>query len=68
MNRSLRKFPFLIIILAALLVFGCASTRRNPWVKERRRSGFVSTSQLGKNKYYFSSSYQKKLSRSVRKK
>ncbi|MFO7574623.1 MAG: hypothetical protein R6W67_05655 [Bacteroidales bacterium] len=68
MSRFLKKYSYLILILVALVLAGCASSKKNNWIKERRKSGYVSTSRLGKNKYYFSNSYQKKLYRSMKRK
>jgi hypothetical protein len=68
MPGFLKKYSYLILILVALILAGCASSKKSNWIKERRKRGYVSTSQLGKNKYYFSNSYQKKLYRSIRRK
>ncbi len=68
MPGFLRKYNYLILLLAALTIAGCASSRKSNWIKERKKSGYVTTSQLGKNKYYFSSGYQKKLYRSMKRK
>lgn len=68
MVRYLKKYFFFVLLFLAIAIIGCASTRKNPWVKERKKTGLVTTSRLGKNKYYFSSGYQKRLSKSMRKK
>jgi len=68
MPGFLKKYSCLILILVALVIAGCASSRKSNWIKERKKSGYISTSQLGKNKYYFSNSYQKKLHRSMKRK
>ncbi|MBM3420740.1 MAG: hypothetical protein FJY11_06360 [Bacteroidetes bacterium] len=69
MQKYFTKYSFIILlILMAFLAGACASSRKPNWIKERKKSGYVSTSRLGKNKYYFSSSYQKKLTRSVKNK
>jgi hypothetical protein len=60
------KYLFLLVLIAAIT--GCASTRQNPWQKKRSKASRVNTSQLGRNKYYFSTSYQKKLLRTNKKK
>ena len=39
---------------------GCATSKKNPYQAERRIS-YIDTSQLGRNKYFFSNKYQKKL-------
>jgi hypothetical protein len=60
------KYLFLLVLIAAIT--GCASARQNPWQKKRSKASRVNTSQLGRNKYYFSTSYQKKLLRTNKKK
>ncbi len=39
---------------------GCASSKKNPYQASRKNS-YIDTSQLGRNKYFFSKQYQKKL-------
>jgi len=56
-----RGITFVIIVLAALLLIpGCASSKKNTYQASRRNS-YIDTSQLGRNKYFFSKKYQKKL-------
>lgn len=58
------------ILIIGLVIFlaGCASSRQNPYAKKRKSSSYVSTTQLGRNKYYFSSGYQKKLKKNYKNK
>jgi hypothetical protein len=57
----LRSITFIILVLAALLLMpGCASSKKNVYQANRRNS-YIDTSQLGRNKYFFSKQYQKKL-------
>jgi hypothetical protein len=57
----LRSVTFIILVLAALLLMpGCASSKKNVYQANRRNS-YIDTSQLGRNKYFFSKQYQKKL-------
>jgi len=58
-----RSITFIILFLAALLLMpGCASSKKNVYQASRRNS-YIDTSQLGRNKYFFSKKYQKKLYR-----
>jgi hypothetical protein len=68
MRRFLKKYYFIIIILAIVTAFGCASARKNPYAEKKRKAGLVNTSNLGRNKYFFSNSYQKKLNKTFKKK
>jgi uncharacterized protein YceK len=56
-----RSITFIILVLAALILMpGCASSKKNAYQANRRNS-YIDTSQLGRNKYFFSKKYQKKL-------
>jgi hypothetical protein len=58
---------FLILILFSGTGAGCAA-KKNPWSNKKSKNSHVSATQLGRNKYYFSVGYQKKLQKSVKKK
>jgi hypothetical protein len=55
---------FILIIISA----GCASSQKNPYFEKRMRASSTNTNQLGRNKYYFSKDYQKKLNKSYKRK
>jgi len=56
-----RSITFIILFLSALILMpGCASSKKNTYQASRRNS-YIDTSQLGRNKYFFSKKYQKKL-------
>jgi hypothetical protein len=64
-----------IIILKYISIFfligmfsACAPAKKNPFYEKRKKSSQVNASQLGRNKYYFSSGYQKKLNKNYKKK
>jgi len=59
------SFLFLFFILTCI---SCASAKQNPYYKKRTRVSHVNTSQLGRNRYFFSVNYQKKLQKSMKKK
>jgi hypothetical protein len=62
---------YLSILLAVLLlgiITGCASSNKNTYAQKRKQASKVNTSQLGRNRYYFSSGYQKKLVNSYKNK
>ena len=67
MTRLFMKYLkyFGIVILAITMLSGCAT--QNPYAKKRKKS-HVTTSALGRNRYYFSKDYQKKLKKSYRQK
>ncbi|MFO7755766.1 MAG: hypothetical protein ACLFN1_00830 [Bacteroidales bacterium] len=63
----MKYLKYLLIIFIAILMSSCFASRQNPYAKKKRNT-HVSTTQLGRNKYFFSNSYQKKLKRNYRKK
>lgn len=52
---------FVIIILMALMLMPACATSGKKAYKSARKSSYIDTSQLGRNKYFFSKQYQKKL-------
>jgi hypothetical protein len=65
MLKTINVFKILSLALLIVLVTGsgCAAAKQNPYAKKRKSSSHVSTSQLGRNRYYFSTDYQKKLTK-----
>jgi hypothetical protein len=58
-----KGITLIILILSAIMLMpGCASTKKKSYLKARKNS-YIDTSQLGRNKYFFSKQYQKKLYR-----
>jgi hypothetical protein len=68
MSKSVKLLKYLFLFLLIGILTGCATARQNPYQKKRAKASRVHTSQLGRNKYYFSTGYQKKLLRSYKKK
>jgi hypothetical protein len=69
MNKleKILRSGFILLIVLLMTATGCA-VKKNPWVAKKSKASHVNTSQLGRNRYYFSVGYQKKLSKSVKKK
>jgi hypothetical protein len=61
------KVFFLLLIMAFFALTGCVAAKQNPYVRKKSKASHVSTSQLGRNRYYFSVGYQKKLTKSYKK-
>lgn len=58
-----KGITLIILILSVLMLMpGCAAAKKNPYHAARKNS-YIDTSQLGRNKYFFSKQYQKKLYR-----
>lgn len=68
MPVTIRILKYLVLFIFVVLITGCASSKQNPYYKKRAEASKVNTSQLGRNRYYFSSGYQKKLVKSYKKK
>jgi len=68
MSEAIKILKYLVIFAFIAIVAGCAPSKRNPYFKKRQEASKVNTTQLGRNRYYFSSGYQKKLVRSYKKK
>jgi len=62
-KANFKSFTLIILILSALMLIpGCAAQKKNSY-KSVRKNSYIDTSQLGRNKYFFSKKYQKKLYR-----
>jgi hypothetical protein len=68
MFRSIRQIKYFLIFLLIAVVTGCASAKQNPYHYKKKKASVVNASQLGRNKYYFSTGYQKKLINTYKKK
>jgi phosphoglycerol transferase MdoB-like AlkP superfamily enzyme len=65
--KKILTFLFLILV-SLLLSTGCASSKKNPYYEKRMKASRTNTNQLGRNRYYFSKDYQKKLGKSYKRK
>ena len=62
---------FINLLFVSLLIFtltACVPAKKNTYYTKKKKSSRVDASQLGRNKYYFSPGYQKKLNKSFKKK
>ena len=60
------RFGFFLLMFASFSISGCA-VKKNSYSSKKSKASHVNASQLGRNKYYFSAGYQKKLSKSYKK-
>jgi len=65
MNNILRLLLPLILIM---FFSSCAPSKKNAYYEKRVKASSANTPQLGRNKYYFSGDYQKKLVKSYKRK
>ena len=62
---KIRKIALLFVIAIALSFCACASSRSN-FIRYKKAESTCDLSRLGKNKYFYSNRYQRKLERSIR--
>lgn len=67
MHKIIRILKYIFLFILIAVVTGCAPAKQNPYLKKRQAASKVNTSQLGRNRYYFSKGYQKKLVKSYKK-
>lgn len=67
-SKTLRFLSILLLLAVIVIADSCASTKKNTYYQKRKSASKVNTSQLGRNRYYFSSGYQKKLITNYKKK
>jgi hypothetical protein len=68
MSRAIKILYCSFIFLLIVLFTACAPAKKNPYYEKRKKGSQVNASQLGRNKYYFSKDYQKKLTKTFKKK
>jgi hypothetical protein len=61
------KYGLIFFLVSLFISTGCVAARQNPFNKKRSKASHVNTSTLGRNKYYFSTGYQKKLLKTFKK-
>jgi len=67
MHETVRILKYVVMFIFIAILTSCVPSRQNPYYKKRNEASKVNTSQLGRNRYYFSSGYQKKLVKSYKK-
>jgi hypothetical protein len=65
--KKISKLLFLFL-LSIIVTAGCAPAKKNPYYEKRIKASRTNTNQLGRNRYYFSKNYQKKLTKSYKRK
>jgi hypothetical protein len=68
MSKSVKILRYFLIFILVAAFAGCAPVKKNPWMEKQKQASKVHTSQLGRNRYYFSLGYQKKLVKGYKKK
>jgi hypothetical protein len=68
MSKAIKILNYTFILIVIVVFSACAPAKKNPYYEKRKKSSQVSSSQLGRNRYYFSKDYQKKLTKTFKKK
>jgi hypothetical protein len=68
MSKTRKIFSYSFILIIFILFTECAPAKKNPYYEKRKKSSQVNASQLGRNRYYFSKDYQKKLTKTFKQK
>jgi len=68
MSKAIKILRYFLIFLFFILITCCSPTRKNTYYQKRRKASHVNTEQLGRNRYFFSPKYQKKLGSTYKKK
>ena len=68
MSKAIKIIQFIFICLVIATFTECAPAKKNTYMERRKEGSQVNASQLGRNKYYFSADYQKKLKKNFKKK
>ena len=68
MERTLKILLLTFSLILLALFVSCASSKKNPYYEKRKKASHLNTTQVGRNKYFFSSGYQKKLVKSYKNK
>jgi hypothetical protein len=68
MQRLTRILKYGLILIIIALSTACAPSKKGHSDNRRKRASRVHTLQIGRNKFFFSNGYQKKLFKSYKKK
>ncbi|MCX6333775.1 MAG: hypothetical protein NT092_05660 [Bacteroidia bacterium] len=70
MSKIAKILQYVLIFLLIVLAGGCASSgkgsSRSAWEKKRRTAARTNTATVGRNKFFYSTNYQKKLGRTFK--
>jgi hypothetical protein len=61
MERTVKIITISFSFVLLTLLISCASSNKNPYYEKRKKASHVNTTQVGRNKYFFSPGYQKRL-------
>jgi uncharacterized protein YceK len=66
MSKIAKILQYVLVFLLIILAGGCASANKRSWQKKRTTAARSNTASLGRNKFFYSTNYQKKLGRTYK--
>ena len=67
MPAAIKILKYILIIIMMSTFTVCAPAKKNTHYNKKKKSSVLNATQLGRNKYFFSDTYQKKLNKNFRK-
>jgi hypothetical protein len=68
MSKAFKILKYILIFLIVAVLAGCAGSKKNTYYAKKKKASKVNNEQVGRNRYYFSPGYQKKLNSTFKKK
>jgi hypothetical protein len=68
LNKISKSLLLSLFLFVMIFSSGCGSSKKNPYYEKRMKASQTHTTPLGRNKYYYSKDYQKKLTKSYKRK
>ena len=63
----LSKLKYILFLVLIMTCAACASSKKkNPYYAKKKEASKVNTTQLGRNRYYYSPGYKKKMEKSTK--
>lgn len=66
--KAYKILKYALILSALTIITCCAPSRKNTYYQKKRKASHVNTEQLGRNRYFFSPQYQRKLTSNYKRK
>jgi hypothetical protein len=67
MAKTTCILKYFIVFLILSLALSCAPAKKNTFYQKKKSEPHLSSERMGRNKYFFSPNYQKKLNHSYKK-
>ncbi len=68
MSKAIRIIGIIFIFIMIASLTACSPAKKNTYYAKKKKASILNNTQLGRNRYYFSKDYQKKLYKSYKRK